>query len=327
MRGNFVNHLPRATTIGEMRFGRALVSVILFVVASTAAAGETHKKLRRRYRRSRRRRRRRRRPLTQRDEFSTPCLIEPSDLCVRLRLAGHAADSQAESKSFPGASLFDFGLPGMNRGERRQSGLPAACTADDISDFNECLPDLSDNDLSDNEELCDYYHESFACYPKCTCEDPTFAAAFQASADSLRDGFGCDGDFICGGGGRLSFLADVAATGRFSHPACNETRTMSTLLTELAEDPSLFISGGMSRDKGRTGRYTWICFAGHPCMEAVGNETSSEDDRMCYVMERREDRSGRSGGKSHVFHAWGLNSELGLCKSTSSEIKNKATST
>jgi len=93
---------------------------------------------------------------------------------------------------------------------------------------------------------------------------------------------------------------------------------MSTLLKELAEDPGLFVSGGMSRDKGSTGPFTWMCFSGHPCTETVGIAATSSvgDDRMCYVMERRQRRSGGKRHVSYVFHAWGLNSELGLCNST-----------
>jgi hypothetical protein len=102
------------------------------------------------------------------------------------------------------------------------------------------------------------------------------------------------------------WLAEVAASGRFSDPRCAETRCKSDLLAMGRADPEFFVSGGLG-GRGAPGIGVWMCFVNHSCLQAVG---ASHADRMCYA---REVRNG-----TYVFHAMGLNSELGLCRATES---------
>jgi len=101
-----------------------------------------------------------------------------------------------------------------------------------------------------------------------------------------------------------SWLAEVAASGRFSDSRCAETRSKTELLAVAREDPEFFVSGGLG-SRSVPGIGVWMCFANHPCLEVVG---ASHDDRMCYARE--------VGNGTHAFHVMGLNSELGLCRAT-----------
>ena len=103
-----------------------------------------------------------------------------------------------------------------------------------------------------------------------------------------------------------SWLAEVAASGRFSDPSCNETRSMKDLAIERRGDKNYYVAGGLRSHATRT-LASWMCIANHPCLQAVG---ASHDDRMCYAVERNNATSVTGVGPR--FHAWGLDSELKL---------------
>jgi hypothetical protein len=97
-----------------------------------------------------------------------------------------------------------------------------------------------------------------------------------------------------------AWLAEVAASGRFSDPRCAENRSMFDLVRGLREEPGLYVSGALgSLSEGAFG--IWACIANHPCMQAVGAD--QDDDRMCYAVEHRSD-------SDTVLHAWGLASQV-----------------
>ena len=99
-----------------------------------------------------------------------------------------------------------------------------------------------------------------------------------------------------------AWLADVAASGRFSDPRCAERRSKHQLLEGIRAEPGLFLSGGLGAETFGL----WMCFANHTCLQAVG---AGQGDRMCYARERSSEL---------VLHPWGLDSELGLTRSCAS---------
>lgn len=89
----------------------------------------------------------------------------------------------------------------------------------------------------------------------------------------------------------------ASAAGRFDADACNETRTWKEILSQGADS---FMSGGLgSRMEGPW--EVWVCWPGHPCLATVVGAASG--DSACYAYQTH----------NATWHAFGLNSELGLC--------------
>jgi hypothetical protein len=91
------------------------------------------------------------------------------------------------------------------------------------------------------------------------------------------------------------------ATTRFSqHAECNETRTWKKILVQGNASQPGFVSGGLGGLTVLPAFAIWVCWPNHPCLSAVAASTA---DSMCFVYDQ----------VMHVWHAWGLNSELNLC--------------
>jgi len=99
-----------------------------------------------------------------------------------------------------------------------------------------------------------------------------------------------------------SWLAVVKTSGRFGHPKCVENRTMAEFLQQ-PNARSLWKAGGLGHLSVKGSFGSWICIAGHHCLDTVN---TTERDRMCYVAEKHN-------SVIVSWHAWGVNSELGLC--------------
>jgi len=100
-----------------------------------------------------------------------------------------------------------------------------------------------------------------------------------------------------------AWLAEVAASGRFSDPRCAERRSKHQLLNGIRAEPGLFLSGALGAELSTKTFGLWMCFANHTCLQAAG---AGQGDRMCYARER---------SSKLVLHPWGLDSELGLTRS------------
>ena len=92
-----------------------------------------------------------------------------------------------------------------------QTGMPAGCTADDLTTFPECTAALVEPAATaDTQAQCDYMKGTMACYPKCYCDDATTKAAFDEGAKQVKDAMDCT--ITCGAAGlRASVLTGILA--------------------------------------------------------------------------------------------------------------------
>jgi len=89
-----------------------------------------------------------------------------------------------------------------------------------------------------------------------------------------------------------------------AHADCKENRTWTQILAESASAPNKserFMSGGLGNLAVKGEFQIWVCWHNHPCLKAIGG---ADGDRMCYVKNK----------VTEEWHAWGLNSKLGLCR-------------
>jgi hypothetical protein len=98
-----------------------------------------------------------------------------------------------------------------------------------------------------------------------------------------------------GSGESLPWM-EASVISRFSSTACQETRTMASILATWAQDGGS--QGGFS---GQNNGWVWFCWLHHPCLSepSVG---AVQGDRMCYAYSTNH----------KTFHAYGLDTELSL---------------
>eukprot|EP00946_MAST-07B_sp_MAST-7B-sp1_P001403 g1403.t1 len=123
----------------------------------------------------------------------------------------------------------DAGCSGEAKCGGSENSANSACTTAEAQTMSDCVAKLTmPTNVTAKDEMCPYYKDFMACYPKCYCDDDTPAAknAIAAVEKGYKD-MGCSGEAKCGG----SDMKDMNSAGTC---ASDEATRMSECINMLS---------------------------------------------------------------------------------------------